>query len=99
MNGGRTASSASQQSPGCANTKHAQSPQLSPEAKSYAERIEREEREADASMKKFNARLKAMIREGKQALGTRVEVEDNLDRDMEDEGFADGYFDSQSRRW
>lgn len=99
INSGRTVSYASQRSPGRASVKHALSPQLTPEAKSYAERIEREEREADASIKKFNARLKAMIREGKQALGTKVEVEDNLDCEMEDEGFADGYFDSQSRRW
>ena len=42
----------------------------------------REDREADESIRRLDAQLKAMIREGKEALGTKVEV---LDDDMEDD--------------
>lgn len=47
----------------------------------------REERQADASIRRLNEQLKAMIKEGKEALGTKVEVLDELDVDMEDEGY------------
>ncbi|KAL9087047.1 MAG: hypothetical protein Q9165_006875 [Trypethelium subeluteriae] len=59
---------------------------LSPEARQHAERITREEREADRSMRKLNSQLKAMIKEGKQALGTKYEIQDE---GMEDEGFLE----------
>jgi hypothetical protein len=45
----------------------------------------REERQADASIRRLNEQLKAMIKEGKQALGTKVEVLDDVE--MEDEGY------------
>ena len=48
---------------------------LSPEVQRHAARLRRREFEEDANLKRFNAQLKAMIREGKEALGTRVEVE------------------------
>jgi hypothetical protein len=51
------------------------SPRLDPEAKELATRKLREERDADARIAAFNARLRDMIREGKEALGTKVEVE------------------------
>lgn len=35
----------------------------------------KEDREADQSLRRLDAQLKAMIREGKEALGTRIEVE------------------------
>lgn len=53
----------------------AESPRLDPEARRLAARREREEREADEQMAAFNARLRDMIREGKEALGTSFEVE------------------------
>jgi hypothetical protein len=48
----------------------------------YAAQIRRREREEDASIKRLNRQLQAMIREGKQALGSTVEVDD-LDMDFD----------------
>ena len=49
--------------------------------------------EDDAHLKRFNQQLKAMIREGREALGTKIVVEHEVD-DMTDEGYAEGeYFD------
>jgi hypothetical protein len=45
------------------------------EAQKWAAKKRKEEREADESIRRFNAQLKAMIKEGKEALGTKVEVE------------------------
>lgn len=51
------------------------------EAQKWAAVKRKEEREADESIRRLDAQLKAMIREGKEALGTKVEVdiEDDLD--------------------
>ena len=51
------------------------------EAQRWAAVKRKEEREADESIRRLDAQLKAMIREGKEALGTKVEVEldDSLD--------------------
>ncbi|KAE8442320.1 hypothetical protein EG329_003453 [Mollisiaceae sp. DMI_Dod_QoI] len=53
------------------------------EAKKWAALKRKEEREADESIRRLDAQLKAMIREGKEALGTKIEVEidDGLDLD------------------
>jgi len=48
----------------------------SAEAQRQAARIRRREREEDASIQRLNKQLQAMIREGKEALGTTVEVDD-----------------------
>ncbi len=73
---------------------------VSPEIQRYAAKLRREERETDASMRKLNRQLKDMIREGREALGTRVEVQDGIgDDDMEDEGFAEGRLDQSSAVW
>jgi hypothetical protein len=45
------------------------------EAARWAALKKKEEREADQSISRLDAQLKAMIREGKEALGTRIEVE------------------------
>jgi len=45
------------------------------EALKWKERKMREEREADESLRRLDRQLKAMIREGKEALGTKVEVD------------------------
>jgi hypothetical protein len=45
------------------------------EAKRWAAIKRKEEREADESIRRLDAQLKAMIREGKEALGTKIEVE------------------------
>ncbi|OIW28664.1 hypothetical protein CONLIGDRAFT_577953 [Coniochaeta ligniaria NRRL 30616] len=51
------------------------SPRLSAEAKQLAAKKMAAERDADAKMEAFNRRLMDMIRQGKEALGTTVEVE------------------------
>ncbi|OTB00396.1 hypothetical protein M426DRAFT_26626 [Hypoxylon sp. CI-4A] len=51
------------------------SPRLDAEAKNLAARMMQEEMEADIRMNDFNARLRDMIRQGKEALGTTVEIE------------------------
>ena len=45
------------------------------ETQRWAALKRKEEREADESIRRLDAQLKAMIREGKEALGTKVEVE------------------------
>lgn len=52
--------------------------ELSPDAQLYQARVMREERRQDESMRKMNARLKDMIREGKAALGTKVDVDEGI---------------------
>ncbi|EED20749.1 conserved hypothetical protein [Talaromyces stipitatus ATCC 10500] len=42
----------------------------------FAAQVRRREREEDASFQKMNDQLKALIREGREALGSRVEVDD-----------------------
>lgn len=55
---------------------------VSVETQRYMARMRRMEREEDASLQRLNEQLQAMIKEGKQALGTRVEVDDlDLDED------------------
>ncbi|KAK3352587.1 hypothetical protein B0T25DRAFT_188735 [Lasiosphaeria hispida] len=55
------------------------SPRLTAEAKQLAQKKLAAERDADMRVDAFNARLLRMIRQGKEALGTRVEViEDDL---------------------
>ncbi|PGH03706.1 hypothetical protein AJ79_07288 [Helicocarpus griseus UAMH5409] len=62
-------------------SKYGSSP-ASLEAQRYAARAKRREREEDASIRRLNQQLKAMIKEGREALGTTIEIEDGMD--MED---------------
>lgn len=55
----------------------------SAEAQRYAAKARRREREEDASIQRLNQQLKAMIKEGKEALGTKIEVDDDS-MDVED---------------
>lgn len=71
------------------------SPRRSPafmpaEVQEYETRRRKEERQADASIRKINAQLKAMIREGREALGSKVEIVDDADTQMVDEGYSEG---------
>lgn len=61
-------------SPSTANTAAAKAAAAA-QAKKWAAKKKREDAETDLSMRRLNAQLKAMIREGKEALGTRVEIE------------------------
>lgn len=72
------------------------------QAQKWAAKKRKEDLEADKSMSKLNAQLQAMIREGKEALGTTFEVKDvdevgMGDTDM-DEGFEEP-ISTPSRRW
>ncbi|CAG7924991.1 unnamed protein product [Penicillium olsonii] len=49
---------------------------MSADMQKHAAKMRRKEREEDASIQRLNKQLQAMIREGKEALGTTVEVDD-----------------------
>ena len=52
-----------------------QSP-VSVETQRYVAQMRRMEREEDASLRRLNRQLQTIIKEGKQALGTQVEIDD-----------------------
>ena len=79
---GRPASYASTRSP--VTTPKYESP-IGAEVQRHAARMRKREMEDDAHLKRFNQQLKAMIKEGKEALGARFEVEDEMD-----EGYSEG---------
>ncbi|KAI1331023.1 hypothetical protein F5Y16DRAFT_361954 [Xylariaceae sp. FL0255] len=60
------------------------SPRLDAEARNLAAKRVKEEMETDIRMNDFNARLRDMIRQGQEALGTTIEVDmdDEFDGDM-----------------
>lgn len=90
----RPASFASSRSP-ITTPKH-ESP-VNLEVQRHAARMRRRELEGDAHLKRFNQQLKAMIKEGKEALGTKFEVGYESDG-MIDEGYAEGeYLDEEVR--
>ncbi|KAL8828145.1 MAG: hypothetical protein Q9170_006728 [Blastenia crenularia] len=86
MRSDRPASFASSRSP--LTSPKRESP-VSADVQRHAARIRRREMEEDANLKRFNLQLKAMIREGKEALRTTVEIEDNGE-DLVDEGYIEG---------
>ncbi|KAK2745898.1 hypothetical protein FQN57_003511 [Myotisia sp. PD_48] len=49
---------------------------LALETQRHAAKLRRKEREEDASIRRLNQQLKAMIKEGKEALGTKIEVDE-----------------------
>ena len=67
----RSASFASPRSP---NMSPKRKSPLSADVQRQAARLRRRELEEDANLKRFNQQLKAMIKEGKEALGTTIEV-------------------------
>lgn len=98
----RSASFASPRSTGQASQPK-QSPS-SADIQRYTSRIYREEKENEASMRKLNQQLKAMIRQGREALATKVEIQDDAhdftqDDIEEDEGFAEGDYDMGGKPW
>jgi hypothetical protein len=66
------------------------------EAQKWAAKKRKENIEADKSMSKLNAQLQAMIREGKEALGTTFEVKDIDEIAMGDADIDQGFEDSIS---
>jgi hypothetical protein len=63
------------------------SPRLDAEAKRMAAKRLQQEHQADLKMNDINAQIKAMIREGKEALGSTVEVEGGGGEDENDHDF------------
>ncbi|KAL9116279.1 MAG: hypothetical protein Q9187_007197 [Circinaria calcarea] len=63
---------------------------MSPEAVKLAAQIRRRDEEGERELGRFNKRLKDMIREGKEALGSKVEVFEEEEEEVVDEGFVDG---------
>ncbi|KAF1987397.1 hypothetical protein K402DRAFT_392668 [Aulographum hederae CBS 113979] len=93
-----TASYASSRSPNISTPKNG-SP-MSPEAQRYAARMAREERETDRNFHRFNSQLEDMIRQGKEALGTKIEVGDDMEESgMVDEGYYDHNNHPSSTKW
>ncbi|KAK4144581.1 uncharacterized protein C8A04DRAFT_11401 [Dichotomopilus funicola] len=68
------------------------SPRLDAEARQLAQRKMAVERDTDAKVDAFNAQLLSMIRQGREALGTKVEVEMDVDEGgLGGEGEFGGY--------
>ncbi len=87
----RPASFASTRSP-LSSPKH-ESP-ASTDLQRHAAKMRKRELEEDANLKRLNQQLKAMIKEGKEALGTKFEVQD----EPIDEGYAEGaYYDDMEK--
>ncbi|KAK4966973.1 hypothetical protein LTR66_012017 [Elasticomyces elasticus] len=72
---------------------------LTPEQQQYLSRKERQDREADKSMRNMGRQLRSLIKQGKEALGAKVGVEDVGDVDLVDEGFDEGKWEMGSGRW
>jgi len=68
----------------------------SPEVVRFEKQIRKKERKQDDSIRRLNQQLKDMIREGKEALKSQIDVEDASD--MEDEGYSEGFDDRNYRR-
>lgn len=56
--------------------------------------MRKRELEGDAHLKRMDNQLRAMIKEGKEALGTTFEIEEEADC-MKDEGLERDYFDER----
>ena len=96
MRSDRPASYASSRSPLTSPTKHPRDSPVSVEVQRHAARMRKRELQEDANLKRFNQQLKAMIKEGKEALGTKFEVEEEGDDEPMDEGYAEGgYFEDE----
>jgi hypothetical protein len=68
---------------------------VSPDVLKFEKKVRQKEKKIDSSMRRLNSQLEDMIREGKEALGTRIEVRDTFSGQYEvdqvedlDEGYA-----------
>jgi hypothetical protein len=65
--------------------------------------MRKEEMEQDQSMRRLNAQLQAMIRQGKEALGTKIEIDEVDEQELVIEELGDGGFEdseySVSGKW
>ncbi|KAL8674217.1 MAG: hypothetical protein Q9168_001385 [Polycauliona sp. 1 TL-2023] len=95
MRSDRPASFASTRSP-VTTPKH-ESP-VNADVQRHAARMRRRELEEDAELKKINRQLKAMIKQGKEALQTTVEVTEESDAPI-DEGYIEGDYVNERGKW
>lgn len=65
----------------------AQQSPMSPEIETYQRKKRREDKKQDESIRKLNAQLQDMIREGQEALGSKIEI---VDGESIDEGYYEG---------
>lgn len=65
---------------------------LPPESQRLINKMRREEDEEDARMRRMNSQMNAMLREAREALGSKFEIEDEYmdDEGSEDDGHANG---------
>lgn len=68
-------------SPGKAESEKRKISPLPPDSQKLVSRIRREEIEDDARMRRMSSQMSAMLREAREALGSKVEIEDD-DEDM-----------------
>jgi hypothetical protein len=62
---------------------------ISPEAEKYVKRREKAERKTDMAMSDMSRKLADLIRQGQEALGTKISVEGDGGGGETDEGFVD----------
>jgi hypothetical protein len=67
---------------------------MSPEAERFAKRQAKQDRAVEKSMSSMEQRMKEMIRQAQEALGTKVEIENGAGSDdgglsAEEDGFVD----------
>lgn len=62
--------------------------QMSPETERFAKRQAKQERKVDKTMSSMEQRMKAMIQQAQQALGTQYSVESDGNMDLADDGFS-----------
>ena len=64
---------------------------VTPEVQNFERKVKLKAKREDESIRRLNKQLRDMIREGKEALNTRIDVEDDgLASDHEDEGYVEG---------
>lgn len=68
----------------------------SPDVQRFEKKMRRKERKEDESIQRLNRQLQDMIKEGKEALETRIEIEDDTDND---EGYGEGTEVMEASKW
>jgi hypothetical protein len=77
---------------------------LSPDVQRHITRAKKREKQEDASLRRMTQQLDALIKQGREALGTKVEIEDDEDEEQSshnevvDEGYAEGEFEMEKRK-
>ncbi len=77
-------------------SRHSFTAASSPDIYKFEKKIRRKERKEDESIQRLNKQLQDMIREGKEALGTTIEIEDDSELD---EGYGEGTEIMRASKW